>query len=138
MTNQKELQEKILTYRILQSRLESLTKQHDLVANKIIELENTLVSIDEFGNSKEKILFSLGSEAHVFGHADDKEKVIVEIGANIALEKTIDEGKKTLNERKAELEKTINEIQNEVMKVSAAIEQLTPELQRLMESQRAG
>lgn len=138
MTNQKELQEKILAYRVLQSRLESLIKQRDLVTNKIAELENTLESIDEFVKSKEKVLFSLGSEAHVFGQVNDKEKIIVEIGANVALEKTIDEGKETLNKRKVELEEVISEIQNEAMKVSAALEQLTPELQRLMESQQAG
>jgi prefoldin alpha subunit len=137
MVNQKELQEKILTYRVLQSRIEFLLKQRELVTNKIIEIENTLASIEEFVNSKEKVLFSLGSEAHVFGKVDDKEKIIVEIGANVALEKTIDEGKKTLNERKTELEKNLNEIQNGVMGVSAALEQLTPELQSLMENQES-
>lgn len=138
MADQKELQEKILSYRILQSRLESLIRGRELIANKIVEIESTLASIDEFVNSKEKILFSLGSETYVFGEVNEKEKLIVGVGAGIALEKTMDEGKNTLNKRKTELEKIILDIQKEVMKVSVAIEQLAPEIQKLIESQQVG
>jgi len=139
MTDQKELQEKILTYRILQARLESVIKQRDLILNKIFELENTLAGLEEVEKTEEETLFPLGSDAYVFCKPTNKEKLIVEIGANIALEKTFEEGKGTLNKRKAELEKALTETQSEISQLSSAIQDLTPEIQDMIEkSQQAG
>ena len=130
MVNQKELQEKILSYRILQSRLEGLLKQREMIINKIVELQNTVDSINEVERTDEG-LFPLGGEAHVFGKIANKEKLIVEIGANVALEKSFEEGKSTLKKRREELEKNLNEIQREMQETSVAIGELEPELQRL-------
>lgn len=139
MTNQKELQEKILAYRILQARLESIIKQRDLIVNKMVELQNTLATIDEVKKTEEETLFPLGSEAYVFGKPTNREKLIVEIGANVALEKTFEEGKKILSKRKDELEKTLAEIQKEISQLSSAIQELTPKIQDMIEkSQQAG
>lgn len=139
MVNQKELQEKILAYRILQIRLESVIKERELIASKIFELENTLASISEIEKTGDETLFSLGSEAHAFGKLTNKERLIVEIGANIALEKTFEEGKETLNKRKSELEKVLKEIQKEIVQLTSAIQKIAPEIQAMIEkSQKAG
>ena len=138
MAEQRELQEKILTYRILQSRLDGLLKDRDLVANKIVELQTTITSIDEAKKSDGETLFPLGPEAYVSGKITNKEKVIVEIGANIALEKSFEEGKETLGKKKAELEKNLEDVQNEISEISSAIQELTPEIQAMIQSQQAG
>jgi len=138
MAEQRELQEKILTYRILQSRLDGLLKDRDLVANKIVELQTTITSIDEAKKSDGETLFHLGPEAYVSGKITNKEKVIVEIGANIALEKSFEEGKETLGKKKAELEKNLEDVQNEISEISSAIQELTPEIQAMIQSQQAG
>ena len=128
---EKELQEKIMTYRILESRLDSLLKQRDLVASKLIEMQTTLASIDEIHKSASEILFPIGSEAYASGEVVDKDKIIVEIGANIALEKSVEDGKEILNKRGKTLEESLNEIQREISNLSAAINQLGPEIQEL-------
>jgi prefoldin alpha subunit len=133
MAEQKELQEKILTYRILEARLDSLLKQRDMLASKLVEIQNTLASVDEIEKSKEEILFPIGAEAYTFGKVVDKEKMIVEIGANVALEKTVEEGKQILSKRKTEMENALNSMQKGVMEISAAMEQLGPEIQELTE-----
>lgn len=137
--SERELQEKIVTYRILESRLDALIRQRDLLAKKIIEIQSTLASIDEIEKSKEGILFPIGGEAYTTGKVIDKEKLIVEIGANVALEKTVVEGKETLNKRRSELESALGEIQKEILRISAAIDQLGPEIQELSQKlQQAG
>lgn len=139
MVDQKELQEKILTYRILQSKLDETVRQRELIINKMAEVENTLASVDESQKSEKETLFPLGSETYVFGKTTNKEKMLVGIGANIILEKTFEEGKGMLNNSKAELEKALKEIQDEMNRLSASIEELTPQLQKMMEqSQQAG
>jgi prefoldin alpha subunit len=139
MVNQKELQEKILTYRVLQSRLDETIKQRDLLMNKIIEMENTLSSLDEIKKTDKETLFPIGPETFVSGKLTNKEKMLVGIGANIILEKTFDEGKEILKRSKDELERAMKEIQNEINRVSSDLQQLTPELQEMIEkSQKAG
>jgi prefoldin alpha subunit len=138
MVNQKELQEKIMTYRVLQSRLDETIKQRELVMNKIVEVENTLSSLDEIEKTDKESLFPVGPEAYVFGKLTNNKKMLVGIGANIILEKTFDEGKEMLKKGKDELEIAMKEIQDEISRLSADLQQLTPELQEMIEKSQKG
>jgi len=131
MVERKELQEKIVAYRILEARLDSLLKQRDMLASKLIEIQTTLQSIDEIEKSKEKVLFPIGSEAYTFGNITDKKKLIVEIGANVALEKPVEEGKKILDKRRVEIENALNSLQKNIVEISSSLDQLGPEIQDL-------
>jgi len=138
MAERKELQEKILTYRILENRLEDLLKQREMVISKLIEIQNTLGSMDEIEKSKEEILFPIGAEAYTFGKVIDKNRIMVDVGANVILEKTLKEGKQILEKRKIEIENGLGEMQKEVAEMSAALEQLGPEIQNMNEEAEAG
>lgn len=127
---QEELQEKVIAYRILEIRLNSLLKQRDLIASKILELQSTLASVDEIEKSKE-VLFPIGSEAYTFGKITEKNKLIVEIGAGIALEKNIEESKEFLNKRKSELENILAKTEKNILEVSAVMAKLGEEIQKL-------
>lgn len=129
---QEELQQNILTYRILEARLDALVKQRSLVINKILEIASTLESINEIKESGE-VLFSLGSNAYTKGKITDKEKIIVEIGANIALEKNVEEAKNTLEKRKKELEESLREIENEIGKITFSLQILSEKIKELAE-----
>ncbi|MEK6909804.1 MAG: prefoldin subunit alpha [Candidatus Aenigmatarchaeota archaeon] len=132
MTNEKELQEKMFIYRTLESRLEALARQRDLVSSKIVEIMSTISSIDEIDKNQENILFKLGGEAYTHGNVTDKNKILVGIGAGIILEKPIEDGKEILNKRKQEMENVLKEIQNNIVQVSSAINQLGPEINELI------
>lgn len=138
MTERKEMQEKMLTYRILENRLDSFLKQREMVVSKLIEIQNTLSSMDEIEKSNEGVLFPIGAEAYTFGKVVDKKRVMVDIGANVILEKTVEEGKQILEKRKAEIENGLNEMQREIAEMSAAMEQLGLEIQETPEDSEAG
>ena len=129
--SEKELQEKLMTYRVLEARLEGLVKQRDMVVNKIIELQTTLQSIDDLEKSDSEILFPIGGNAFKSAKIVDKDKIIVEIGANVALEKTTEEGKAVISKRKNELETFVNQMQEEIVKISNAVNKLGPALQEM-------
>lgn len=131
MVDQRQLQEKMLAYRILESKLDGLLKQRDMVASKLVEIQTTEASIDEIEKSNEEILFPIGAEAYISGKVIDKKKIIVEIGAGIVLEKTVEEGKQTLDKRKTEIEAALNDIQTDIARISSSLEQLEPELQEM-------
>lgn len=135
MATEKELQEKVMIYRIIESRLDALVKQRDLFFNKIVELQNTLASIDEIAKSKEEILFPIGGEAYSFGKVVDRDKIIVEIGAGIALEKNFIEAKETILKRRTDIETAVKEISQEIENYSNSLSILEPEIRSLSQNQ---
>lgn len=128
---EKELQEKIVTFRFMEARLESLAKHRDMVMNKVMELESTLNSIEEINKSDGEVMFPIGGEAFKIAKSVDKDRIIIEIGANVALEKTTEEGKTILKKRKDEMENFIKQAQQEILQVTNAMNQLGPEIQDL-------
>jgi prefoldin alpha subunit len=130
MAGEKELQEKLLAYRIIESRLDNFMGQRDAMMNRILEIETTLSSLKEMG--KENITFSLGSGAHAFGKIENRDKIIVEIGAGIAVEKTAKEAEEILSKRKDEMENALKELQRGIMQLSTGLENLAPEIQDLI------
>ena len=131
---ERELEERIVAYRILESKLDGLLKQRDMVVSKMIELDTTLKSMDDIEKSEE-VLFPLGSETYTFGKVIDKKRMIVEIGSGIVLEKTVEEAKEIMKKRRTELENILNNVQNEVMQVSSSLDVLGPEIRELSEKE---
>jgi prefoldin alpha subunit len=133
---QKELQQKVLAYRILESRIDSLLKQREFLANKLLELQTTLESIEEIEKSKEYVLFPLGSAAYMFGKIVDKDKMIVEVGAGIALEKNFTEACDILNERKNDIENALTTLQRNIQEASESLQMLEPQIQEMIQKQQ--
>lgn len=133
MAGEKELQEKIIAYRVVEARIESLLRQREALANKLMEIETTLRSIDEVERTDSNLLFSPGSEVHFAGKITDKKNVIVEIGANTALEKTFEEGKEILKKRKAGIENLIINIEKNLLQLSSSLQELESQLNEMAE-----
>jgi prefoldin alpha subunit len=126
--DEKEIQEKVVAYRLLESRLNGLVKQREAIASKLIEIENTLAGIEEFEKSDE-ILFPIGAEAYVPGKITDKNKIIVEVGAGVVMEKTLEEAKGILNKRKEDIIGLLQNIQKDMMTTSSHMDQLGSDIQ---------
>ena len=126
---EKEVREKVLMYRILEARYNSLIKQRELILQKILEISKTISSIKELEKSDE-VLFSLGGEAYTIGKVTNKQKFLVEVGAGIVLEKNKEESINILSKRKNELEKGLKEIESELQKISQSLQTLARELQK--------
>ncbi|MHA1865271.1 MAG: prefoldin subunit alpha [Candidatus Heimdallarchaeaceae archaeon] len=127
---EKELQKKVITYKILEARLDSLLKQRDAIIKEIMELRSTIESIEAMEKA-DKLIFSLGSNAYATGKILEKEKIIVEIGAGIALEKNRKEGEKFLKKRIDELNSALKNIEEESVRISQNINLLSSEIQEL-------
>ncbi|OGM93011.1 prefoldin subunit alpha [Candidatus Wolfebacteria bacterium RIFCSPLOWO2_01_FULL_47_17b] len=136
MKEQKDFQEKLIAYRVLEARIDSLLKQRELLANKLVEIQTTLESIDEIEKSKDEIIFPLGSNAYMFGRAVDKDKIIVEVGAGIALEKNVTEARDILNKRKGGMENALTTLQRNIQEASDTMQTLEPEIQEMIDRQQ--
>jgi prefoldin alpha subunit len=132
MVEKRELEEKLVAYRVLQIRLQSLSTQQGLLVSKLVELERTIQSIEEVLKAREN-LFQIGSGAWVPGSMKGKE-FVVEIGAGIALKKDAKEAKAILKQRRAEAEAALRRIREAIIRVSLELERLGPEIRKLAES----
>jgi prefoldin alpha subunit len=133
---QQELQEKVLAYRLLESRIDSLAKQREFLAGRLVELQTTVESIDEIEKSGEETLFPLGSEAYAFGKVIDKTKMVVEVGAGVALEKNIQEAKGILKGRMKDIQDALVTVQRKMQETSESMQMLEPEIQQMLENQQ--
>jgi len=124
---QNKLRQKILEYKVLQNRVETLHKQLNLILNKIEELEITENGLKELENANE-LNFSLGNQVFIKGKIVDKQKVLVGMGANIFMEKTFEEAIKIIEKRKKELKEAVQHIQQEVSNILSVLQQLEKEI----------
>jgi prefoldin alpha subunit len=127
MAGEKDLQSKILNYRILEARMEGLIKQREAIMSKISEIDSVIEGLGEISEKKE-VLFSIGGDAYVEG-VIKKDSILIDIGAGVLIEKTIEEGKEILNKRKKELDKAINDIENEIKNISIIMNELSLQIQ---------
>ena len=125
-----EERKKVVEYQLLQNRLEGLNKQRELLSNKILEINESLKSIDAV-EPDDQIIFSLGSNTYGFGKLTSN-KFLVEIGADVILEKNKEEAKKILTDRKVELEQALKEIERDMISIARQIQDLERELQKMV------
>jgi len=132
MKKNKELQEKLVHYRMLEDRMNSLMQQRNLMLNKLPEIDITKETLDEISKvDGNEILVSIGSATYATGKLVKNDKVIVEIGAGVALEKPIDDAIKILKKRRENLEDAINRFDNEIKKTGETITNLESDIRKL-------
>ncbi|MEM5773039.1 MAG: prefoldin subunit alpha [Candidatus Aenigmatarchaeota archaeon] len=137
MADEKELQEKILAHRFIEARIEGLLKQRESLLQALMEVEETIRGIEELEKKNEDFLFSLGSQTYIPCKIVEKNKIIVEIGANVAIEKSLEEGKQILKKRKEELAKSIASIEATINQLSSGLKELGEEIRKMLEERKA-
>jgi len=134
MSDQKNIQEKLVRYQVLEGRINALIKRRDLLITKMLEIETTLSSIGEIEKNKEEEIFlPLGSSVHIPGTLKKTKKMIVELGMNIAVERNVEETKNILEKRKSILNSGLQAIEKEMVNLSNELLKLEPEIKALLE-----
>jgi prefoldin alpha subunit len=134
MVDQKEIQEKLVRYQILEGRIKASLKRREMLIAKIVEVEITLNSIEEVEKNKEsEILLPLGSSVHIPGVLKDVKRMIVEIGADVAIEKDMTDAKKILGKRKDLMNNGLQSMEIEITNITNELLRLEQEIGFLME-----
>ncbi|RLF13031.1 MAG: prefoldin subunit alpha [Thermoprotei archaeon] len=127
----------VAEWQYLQSLAEVLKQRIDIATAAISEIENTIQALEELGKAADEVeaLIMLGSSAYARGKITDTKKILVNIGSNIVVEKTVDEAKKYFESRADDLRRVIAETQQQLASVSARLAKLEPELRKVAEAQ---
>ena len=130
---QKEIQEKVLVYQILQNQLEEFTKQATALETRLGELDVTTNALNEMKEVKpdSETLFHIGGGCYGHGKLSDNNKYLIEVGAGIMANKTLPDAVAIIDERKQEIEKIKDKLVEEIEKIGEGMNQIGMELQKL-------
>ncbi len=130
--DEKEMQENVVMYKLLDNMGKDLQKQMKLVQNKLAEVEATRLAIEEIKKVKEgnEILIPVGNGVYGYGKIATAERVLVNIGANILLEKTPSEAEEFMAERREELLEASGKIERDMKKIVERMNEIADAVNR--------
>ncbi len=128
--------DKVIRYQVLQQRAKVLDSRRNLILNRLIEVNNTLASLDELKNQNDNNIFiPLGSGVYVKGSLEDADKMIILIGSDVAVDVNFDKSKNILEDNRRVLNDGLKTIENDMMKTAEELVELEFDIQRIMQKQ---
>ncbi|HLC90379.1 MAG TPA: prefoldin subunit alpha [Candidatus Nanoarchaeia archaeon] len=112
--NEEELQQKYQHFKQIQEHLEQLSQQAELMNERNAELTVTKESLEEIKKTKEKteILAPLADGIFMKVELRDRQNLLVNIGADTVVLKTVDEVIELIEEQKKELSLKIVQLES--------------------------
>ncbi|MCJ7634927.1 prefoldin subunit alpha [Candidatus Bathyarchaeota archaeon] len=131
---------KIMDVQYLENVAQSLQQRYSYVEAAIAELQIALSTVKNLSQESggADLLVPVGGESYVRAKAADVERLIVGIGADIALEKTVKEATEDYQTRIDELGQVRSSLSQEIEKVASNITKARQELQMLARKQPEG
>jgi len=136
--NEKEMQEKMIMYQLLQRQLDIFKEQLMQLEKTLIEVETTnqiLVDMKKLKKDSE-VMISLGSGLFVQGKIINAKKIVMSPGANVMVENDIEKSREELEKKKKEMEKMGKKLQDEMNGIVQRINQIGPELEKMAQQAR--
>ncbi|MBR9679029.1 MAG: prefoldin subunit alpha [Nanoarchaeota archaeon] len=100
MNSQEDQQRAMMEMQMLQQEVQKVEQEIVELEKRKIELEMVLSSLDEIKNQKgDGTLIPIGSGVFVKGKLTQKGKVLINIGADVVIEKTVVEAKKIIQKQ---------------------------------------
>lgn len=127
------MREKVLEFEFSRAQLNEIEKRLVELSMKCEELKKIKESLEELrGGEGKDFLFSFAPGVFVRGRLMDGEKVLVEVGANIVMQKKLDEAKQFIDEQIEELERALQRLSSEYLILGEKLRKLAPEIEKLL------
>jgi len=133
MADEKEIEQKYMQFQMLQQQMEQINEHLQLLNQQNQDLEISINSIEKLKDTEadNEILCPIANGIFLKAKLQDNQKLIVNVGSGVTVEKTIDEVIKLLEEQKTEMkqkvldaEKFMQELNNQAMKIYQEVESL--------------
>jgi len=123
----------VVELRILEGTADALQSRVSLVSAALTELRVASLTLE--GLEKEKtdapLFVPIGGGSYIEAKLGSEDKVVVGVGAGVAIERTIKEAKDNVSSRIAELEKTRTTLEQQLRQVIEKIQDNRAQLQEL-------
>ena len=121
----------IYELQVLRNVGEDLQQRIGFVNAAISELKMAASTLEGLGEVAEDMLVPIGGGSYVRAKLVDRERLIVGIGSDTAVEKTVAEAREDFNVRVLELEKARSSLQGQFDEASARVDVVQRELRKL-------
>ncbi|MEM2932788.1 MAG: prefoldin subunit alpha [Candidatus Pacearchaeota archaeon] len=126
------IQERGLQLLALDQELRRIEEQYAILEQNIISLELTKQNLNEVKKIKDKeILANLAEGIFVMAKALENDKVLINVGKNVILEKSSEDAKKIIEARIEELSMLKTILSNEAQKILNEIKTIEEEIKNL-------
>jgi len=138
MNNEKDKEAEVSRYLALlemyKEQIESLANQSQIIQAMIEEYNRTKITLDKISNVEDgtEVLLSVGGGTFVNANVKDTKKVVYNIGADILVEKTIEEAVKSIDERIDLLYNNLQKVVETTQKLEEAATQISEKVQEMM------
>jgi prefoldin alpha subunit len=97
----------VVEIRVLEGTYNELTARQNLLERALLESRAALESIRGLDGKSSEVLTQIGGGAMLHSPPPSTDKVLINVGANVVIEKSKDEAVAMLEERSRDVEKTI-------------------------------
>ena len=135
---EKELRRKYLEFQILTQKINQIQKQINSISEGILELNSLKLNLDYIKTvEKDKeVWIPIGSSIFVKGSLKNTPDVMMGVGSDIMVEKTIEQSKDSVNEQIKELEKVSLDLEKNFSVNIEKLEKLEKELIDLQKGEK--
>ncbi len=132
--NKEELQQQYMQLQMLDQQIKQVQKQLQTLTNQTNEVTYSIQSLEEFKEAKQESEIFVPVVTGIFAKAElkDTKNVNINVGGNVAVNKSLDDAKKLLEDQLKELETIRTKLSNDANKMVAQAQILQ---QHIMEAQ---
>jgi prefoldin alpha subunit len=111
--DQEALRDKFMQFQTLQQHIEQISQHVEQLNQQVAEIENSKEAVKEFADSENdsEILAPMANGIFIKTKLIENQKLLVNVGADTVVERTVDEVVKLLQERQDETVKQIGQAQ---------------------------
>ena len=135
---EEELRRLLAAYQQHQDQAEALMRQLNLTRLTAEGLERALSAVEALEKAEEgqEILVPIGSGSFIHGKLASKEKIVLNAGAGVSIEKTTAQAREILSARKAEVLEGSKKLNEALSRVDSEIQKIQAVMQEFEESQQ--
>lgn len=135
MKNEEQLQQKYAEFQLLNEQTNQIQQKNNLIEQQILQLNTVVDNLEGFDKVKDNsdLLFGIGPGIHAKGILKEKD-LLVNVGSNILIKKTIPETISLVKVQIKELEEALEETKREYSLCCVRLQELQNELDNTPES----
>ena len=138
--NEQDPRKLVMQHRELQKRAEMIQQQMTMVKISADDCAKVLATIEELVNIKDgaEMMFPIGSGSFVYANIARPDKIVVDIGSGVSVERPLEDAKTIMEKRKADLEKAYEDMNASMAQVSQQMQAIEAVISRQQQAQEQG
>jgi prefoldin alpha subunit len=135
---EEEMQKKYLEYKLLDEKIKQIREQSEMVEHQIMEIMSTLESLKEFSEVKDssEVLVPLNNGIFARARIKKEDKVLVNVGSSIVVDKSIEETRQIIRKQKEEMQEVHAKMSINTQKLLMRAQKLEKELNELVSGKK--